>query len=209
MSGGSFGSPTRPDAPAGMVRSGRRWLPVWIVGGVIVVTVLGGFVTAAALPAPQVRSLNVGGHVTVRPLAGWAIVRRGRAVLPGPSGGTVAADFAQLSRGSGALDVLAIDGFGGDADAAAAFYAEEVLARQLERPTVSVLDHVVLRNGLVAARFGYIGTEPEAGAAIEGSVTVAVGSSGTVAVFDGWGSEGQLELIEEELQRMVDTAEVA
>lgn len=208
MSGGSFEQPARPDAPAGAVGPGRRWLPVWVVIGVIVATVLGGFVTAAALPAPELRAITIGGHVTVQPLAGWALVRRDHAVLPGPAGGSVDAEFAQLSRGSGALDVVAIDGFEGDADAAAAFYAEEVLASQLERPTVSVLRHVVLRNGLVAARFGYIGTEPEGGGAIEGSVTVAVGASGTVAVFDGWGSEGQLELVAEELQRMVDTAEV-
>jgi hypothetical protein len=155
-----------------------------------------------------VRSINVGGAVTVHTAPGWAVVRQERAALPSPGGGSLGADFAQLSRGSGALDVVAIRGLG-DADAAALFYAEVVLGRQLERVTVSTLTHVVLRSGLPAARFGYIGTEPQGGAAIEGSVTVAVGSSGVAAVFDGWGFEGQLELIADELERMIETAEVA
>jgi hypothetical protein len=201
--------PARPDAPAGAVRPGRRWLPAGIVTGVMAVTVLGGFVTAAALPTPEVRSLRVGGVVTVRPLPGWAIVRQERAALPSPTGGTLGAAFAQVSRGSGVLDILAIRGLGGEPETAAAFYAEEVLQGQLERLTLSGLSHVVLRSGLPAARFGYIGTEPQGGAAIEGSVTVAVGSSGAVAVFDGWGFEGQLELIAEELATMIDTASVA
>jgi hypothetical protein len=177
------------------------------VSGVIVVMVLGGFVTAAALPAPDVPAVSIG-PLTVHPSPGWAVVQQERVTLSSPTGDTVEGAFAQLSRGSGALDVLAIDGLGGDADAGARFYVEMVLRRQLERLTVSGLSHVVLRTGLSAARFGYIGTEPEAGAAIEGSVTVVVGSSGTVAVFDGWGFEGQLELVGEELDRMIDTAEV-
>jgi hypothetical protein len=207
MTAGAMPPPARPDAPAGAVRPGRRWLPVWVVSGVIVVMVLGGFVTAAALPAPDVPVVSVGA-LTVHPSPGWAVVRQERVTLPTPAGDTVEGDFAQLSRGSGALDVLAIDGLGADADAGARFYVEVVLRRQLERLTVSGISHVVLRSGLPAARFGYIGTEPEAGAAIEGSVTVVVGSSGTVAVFDGWGFEGQLELIGEELGRMIDTTEV-
>jgi hypothetical protein len=199
--------PARPDAPAEAVRQGHRWLPVWVVSGVIAVMVLGGFVTAAALPVPDVLAVSVGA-LTVHPPPGWAVVRQERVTLPSPAGGTVEGAFAQISRGGGALDLLAIDGLGGDADAGARFYAAIVLRRQLERLTVSGLSHVVVRSGLSAARFGYIGTEPEAGAAIEGSVTVVVGPSGTLAVFDGWGFEGQLELIAEELGRMIDTAEV-
>jgi hypothetical protein len=207
MTAKALRDPARPDAPAGALPPGRRWLPVWVVSGVIVVTVLGGFVTAAALPAPDVPTVSVA-TLTVHPSPGWAVVRQERITLPSATGAAVEAAFAQLSRGSGALDLFAIDGIGNDADAGARFYAEEVLGRQLERLTVSGLSHVVLRSGLPAARFGYVGTEPEAGAGIEGSVTVVVGPSGTVAVFDGWGFEGQLELIAEELARMIDTAEV-
>lgn len=202
-------SPERPDVLPGAVRSGRRWLPVWLVLGVIAVAVLGGFVAAAALPVREASPVTVGDAVVVRPLPGWALVRREEGVaLPGPVGGTVDAAFAQLSRGSGALDVLAIRGLGLPADRAAAFYVDAVLRTQLERPSVSELRSVVLPSGLQAVHFGYIGTEPSSGDAIEGSVTVARGGSGVVAVFDGWASEGQLELIDDELDAMIGEAEV-
>ncbi|HZB00614.1 MAG TPA: hypothetical protein VE800_00715 [Actinomycetota bacterium] len=207
MSGRAGALPVRPDAATGAVRPVRRWLPVWVVAGVIVVTVLGGFVTAAALPVPDVPAVSVSA-LTVHPPPGWAIVRRDRVALTSPAGTTVEATFVQLSRGGGALDLLAIDGLGGEAEDAAHFYVDEVLSRQLERLRVSALGHVVLGRGVPAARFAYIGTEPEGGAAIEGAVTAVVGPSGAVAVFDGWGFEGQLELIAEELERMIDGAEV-
>jgi hypothetical protein len=198
------GLPARPDALSGAARPGRRWAPVWAVTAVIAVTVLGGFVTAAALPAPPARRVTVGA-IVLRPLQGWSVVRRDRTALAGG----VAADFVQVSRGNGALDVLAITGLPPFAETAATFYAEEVLRRQLERLSVSGLQPAVLGNGLPALRFGYIGTEPSSGAAIEGSVTVAVGASGTVAIFDGWGAEGQLELFVEELGTMIERAEVS
>jgi len=199
--------PARPDAPAGRDRPGRRWRPVGVVVAVLVVTVLGGFVTAAALPEPHVRALAVGG-VTVHAAPGWAVVTEERVALPGPTGGSLSGSFAQLSRGSGTLDVLAIEGLEADLEGASEYYADGVLRRQLQRLTVSGLGHIVLGSGLPAARFAYVGTEPETGAAVEGSVTLVVGSQGTVAVFDGWGSQGQLELIAEELSRMIDSAEV-
>jgi hypothetical protein len=201
--------PARPDASGGAVRPGRRWLPVWLVVGVIVVAVLGGFVTAAALPVREASPITVGGAITVRPLQGWTVVRRDRAELTAPDGTTVQADFAQLSRGNGALDVLAFRGLAVTADRAAVFYVDVVLRSQLERPTVSGLSPIVLPSGLQAVRFGYIGTQPSSGDAIEGSVTVAIGGSGVVAVFDGWASEGQLELIAEELETMIGGASAA
>lgn len=206
MSGRSGSPPARPDA-SGAVRPGRRWFPVWVVTGVIVVTVSGGFVAAAALPAPEVPVVSVGA-LTVHPPPGWAVVRRDRVRLTAAAGTTVEGAFAQLSRGSGALDLLATAGLGGDAEDAARSYVEEVLSRQLERLRVSASGRAVLRSGLPAVRFGYIGTEPQSGAAIEGAVTAVVGPSGSAAVFDGWGFEGQLELIAEELEGMIDTAEV-
>jgi hypothetical protein len=75
-----------------------------------------------------------------------------------------------------------------------------VISAQMER--------IMLPSGLEAVRFGYIGSEPQSGAAVEGSVTVAVVPSGNGAVFDGWAFQGQLELISEELTSMIDRAEV-
>jgi hypothetical protein len=202
--------PVRPDAPAGASRPGRRWLPTGLVSLVMTGTVLGGFVVAEALPTPDVRPISVGGVLTLRPLPGWAVVRREQATLPSPSAGTIRGDFIQLSRGSGALDVLVLPGLGDAPEEVAVFYVDEVLSSQLERLSVSDdLEPVTLRGGLGAVRFGYIGTEPQGGSAIEGSVTAVVSDTGSAVVFDGWASEGQLPLITEELRTMIETAEVS
>jgi hypothetical protein len=202
------GVPTRPDAPSGPVRPGRRWRPVAAVTAVMAVAVLGGFAAASALPSPASPTVTVG-SIAIDPLPGWAVVRRQRVALPPAAGPAVGADVAQLSRGTGALDVLSIRGLPESAHAAAAYYADVVLRRQLERISVSALHGVVLRSGQQAVRFGYIGTEPSGAAAIEGSVTVAVGASGAVAVFDGWAAERHLELIGDELATMIDRADVS
>ena len=200
--------PDRPDARA--ARPLRRWLPTGFVALVISVTVLGGFVVAETLPAPEVRPVTLAGVLTARPLPGWEVVRREQATVPSPSGGVISGEFAQLTRGSGALDLLALPGVDVAALELADLYAVEVLASQLERLSVSDrVERITLRNGLQAVRFGYIGSEPSSGAAIEGSVTVTVAPSGNGAVFDGWAFQGQLELIGEELVAMIDGAEVA
>lgn len=201
--------PVRPDAPGGVGRRGRRWLPAGLVALVISVTVLGGFVVAETLPQPEVRPVAVGGVLTIRPLSGWELVRRQQATVPLPSGGALSTEFAQLTRGGGALDLLAIPGFGGTALELSDLYVGEVLTSQLERLSVSDrVERILLPSGLEAVRFGYIGSESRSGAAVEGSVTVVVAASGNGAVFDGWAFQGQLELISEELVAMIDGAEV-
>jgi hypothetical protein len=201
--------PVRPDVPAGALRPARRWLPTGLVALVLSVTVLGGFVVAETLPQPEVRPVALGGFLTIRPLPGWEMVRREQATVPLPTGGTISTEFAQLTRGNGALDLLALPGSGGTALELADLYAGEVLARQLERLSVSDrVERILLPSGLEAVRFGYIGSEPESGAAVEGSLTVVVAPSGNGAVFDGWAFQGQLELILEELVVMIDRAEV-
>jgi hypothetical protein len=173
------------------------------------VTVLGGFVVAGTLPEPEVRAVALGGVVTVRPLPGWEVVHREPVTLPSPSGATLSGEFAQLTRGSGALDLIAIPGVGGVAPELADLYAGEVLSRQLERLSVSDrVQEILLRNGLQAVRFGYIGSEPQSGTPVEGSVTVVVSPTGNGVVFDGWAFQGQLELIVEELTAMIDAAEI-
>lgn len=210
MIASSGAMPARPDAPAGSVRPGRRWLSTVLLAIVMGATVLGGFMVAAALPVPEVRPLTVGGALTLRPLPGWELVRQEEAVLPAPGGASLRGDFVQLTRGSGALDVLVMPDLGGDAQGLAALYADQVLSPQLERLSFSkALRPVALREGLEGVRFGYIGSQPGSGAAIEGSVTVAVSASGHGVVFDAWGFEGQLEQIAGEVGTMVRTAEVS
>ena len=201
--------PVRPDAPAGAGRPVRRWLPAGIVALVMSTTVLGGFVVAEALPEPEIRPVALGGFLTVHPLPGWEVVHREDVTIPSPAGGVLSGEFGQLSRGNGALDLVALPGLGGEALELADLYAGEVLARQLERLSVSDrVERIVLRDGHEAVRFSYIGSEPQSGSAIEGSVTVVVAPSGNAAVFDGWAFQGQLELIAEELAAMIEGAEV-
>ena len=201
--------PVRPDAPVGAGRPIRRWLPAGIVALVMSTTVLGGFVVAGTLPEPALRPVTLGGFLTVHPLPGWEEVHREDVTIPSPTGG-LSGEFVQLTRGNGALDLVALPGLGGEALELADLYAGEVLARQLERRSVSDrVERIVLRDGHEAVRFGYIGSEPQSGSAIEGSVTVVVAPSGNAAVFDGWAFQGQLELIVEELSAMIEGAEVA
>jgi hypothetical protein len=205
----SSGVPDRPDAP-GAARSVRRWLPTVLVAVSMSVTVLGGFVVAETLPAPEVGPVTLGGVLTIHPLPGWEAINRQRATVPSPTGGVLAGEFAQLTRGSGALDLLALPGVDIPTLELADVYAVDVLESQLERLSVSdLVERLTLRSGLEAVRFGYIGSQPQTGAPIEGSVTVAVAPSGNGVVFDGWAFQGQLELIAEELAAMIEGAEVA
>lgn len=201
--------PARPDAPPGLAsRVRRRWLPTLLVGATIVVTVLGGFVVAEALPPPDVGPLALADVVTLRPLPGWEVVRRQEAPITAPGSGSVSGEFAQLTRGNGALDVLVLPDLGAGPVEVAELYAEDVLADQLERLSISGVRPAALPSGLPSVRFGYIGSEPSSGAAIEGVVTAVVTPTGDAAVFDGWAFQGQLELIAEELDEMIDRAEV-
>jgi hypothetical protein len=177
---------------------------------VMSVTVLGGFVVAGTLPEPDVQTVALGGLVTIHPLPGWEVVHREAVSFPSASGGILSGEFAQLTRGNGALDLLALPDVGGGALELADLYAREVLSHQLERLSVSDrIEQILLRNGLEAVRFGYIGSEPRSGSPVEGSVTVVVSPAGNGVVFDGWAFQGQLELIVEELTAMIDGAEVA
>jgi hypothetical protein len=74
--------------------------------------------------------------------------------------------------------------------------------------SISGVRPVLLASGLRGVQFGYIGSEPSSGAAIEGTVIAVVAPSGDGAVFDGWAFQGQLELIAEELTAMIGRAEV-
>jgi hypothetical protein len=200
--------PARPDLAPGRGRPPRRWLPTGLVALVLSVTVLGGFVVAGTLPEPELRAVALGGVVTVHPLPGWEIARREPISLPSAAG-PVPGAFAQLTRGSGALDLVAVPGVGGGPLVLADLYAGEVLGSQLERLSVSErIEQVLLRNGLQAVRFGYIGSAPPSGTPVEGSVTVVVSGAGNGVIFDGWAFQGQLELIVEELGAMIDGAEV-
>jgi hypothetical protein len=193
--------PPRPDAAAGAAPGRRRrWLPALSVLVAIVVVVLGGFVTAAALSEPAGPAVGVAGVVRVRPPSGWELARRG--VVEG-------APFARLTRGTGNLDVVAVTPYEGTAQSLASEYADRVLSGQLSQLSVSrTLDDVLVASGATGVRFAYVGVGGDSGVPIEGEVTALVSTSGTGAVFDAWAPEGLLTYSLGDLETMIDRAEI-
>ncbi len=180
-----------------MQRRERRWIPALAVLGVIAVTVLGGYVVAAALSEPAGPPVAVGGVVGVQPLSGWDVA--GTA----PVGGLA---FARLTRGSGNLDVVVVQGFGGDAGALAKEYVDRVLSGQLSRLSVSSdLRSATLQEGLAGQRFTYVGVTDN-GSSVEGEVTLFVSPGGDGAVFDGWAPEGLLTYVDGDIHTMTERA---
>lgn len=180
-----------------MQRRERTWLPTLAVLGVILVVVLGGYVTAAALSEPAGPPVSVGGIVTVQPLSGWEVATQASV------GGL---PFARLTRGNGNLDVVAVPGYRGSASALADEYVIRVLQEQLTRLQVSDdPETVALGSGLVGERFSYVGVT-DTGSSIEGEVTAVVTPAGDGVVFDGWAPEGLLAFVDGDVHTMTDRA---
>ena len=192
--------PPRPDLRQDGRPPSRGGRATLIVLAVMLVVVLGGYVAAAALAAPTGPAASVGGVVSVRPLAGWAVAQRG--TLGGYP-------FVRLTRGNGSLDVVVVSPFEGSAGQLATEYARDVLPRQLDQLSFSPhLEAVRLPSGLQGVRFGYVGVA-KTGASIEGEVTVIVTPSGHGVVFDGWGPAGVLSFERSDIETMIDRAAVS
>lgn len=190
----------RPDAGPSVHASARGGWATLAVVAVILVIVLGGYVTSDVLSEPAGAPVGVGGVVKVRPLSGWRLAGRGS---------EVGVPFARITRGSGNLDTAALVGRGGDAKRLAADYARMVLSRELNRLSVSSrLIDVSLPSDLRAVRFAYVGVVAETGASVEGEVTAAVTPSGNGVVFDGWAPAGLLSFVRSDIQTMIAHVEV-
>jgi hypothetical protein len=175
------------------VRSQRRWSPALAVVAVILVVVLGGYVTAGALSTSTAAPFTVGGVVTVHPAGGWRFVDQ----TGGPAGAG-----ARITRGSGTLDV-----FTGPAVGDAAAIARAYVLGSLEPGSTSLtvspgLDAVTLDGGLPAVRLSYSGIFDQSGVPIEGEVTVAVTPGGSGVVFDVWAPQGQLRFVLDDAHAM-------
>jgi hypothetical protein len=188
--------PPRPDLVSSASGGPTRWLPTVVVFLVMAGTVLGGFVVAAALSGPPPPPVDVGGIVRVQPLSGWeAAATTASGSLP----------FSRLTRGNGTLDVMTIPAFDGDPASLAERYADDVLTRQLTGLSISKRVRPVLVAGRAGERFDYVGVN-DAGAPIEGEVTVLVTSEGDGVAFDGWAPEGLLTFVEGDIHTMEDEA---
>jgi hypothetical protein len=173
-------------------------LPTLVVAAVLVVVVFGGYAVGGALSRSPGPSVDIAGVARLQPLSGWEEAGR----FAEPTG-------VRLTRGGGNLDIVVVP-FDGTATDLLAWYVRTVLEPEAERLSVSPrAEDVRVASGLEGARIAYVGLFGKAQVPIEGEVTAVVSPAGTGVVFDGWGAEGVLRYVLEDVRAMTETAEVA
>jgi hypothetical protein len=187
--------PVPPPAPP---LAHRRWIPVLALAVVMTAVVAGGYVTSDALGDIGDETVNVSASVQVTALPGWELAER----FGDPPG-------IRLTSGSTSLDVATIPFNGGDVDLLAS-YVNQILAPDAEQFQVSEeVEPVRLASGLTGTRIAYVGLFGDVQAPIEGEVTAAVSPSGVGVIFDGWAPAGQLQFEIDEIDTMIERAEIA
>ncbi len=185
-------APSRPDTAPDARPPSRGSGATLAVLGVILVVVLGGYVTAAALSEPAGPPVGIPGVVSIRPLSGWVVA-------------DTTSGVSAITRGSGNLDTTTGPSGSEDVQQLAERYKEE-LSGQLSQLSVSrQLSVVRLSSGLRGVRFAYIGVVAGTGTSIEGEVTVVI-ASGRGVVFDGWAPAGLLSFVRSDIDTMIDQA---
>lgn len=175
----------------------RRWVPVLVLGLLLLGIVSGGYLTSDALGAARGEAVVVDSSVTVTALPGWELADRFR----GPTG-------IRLSKGSASLDVLSLP-FTGTSEELLAAYIEQILRPGAEQFRVSeTVEHVDLDSGQVGARINYVGLFGDVQAPIEGEVTAVVTQGGLGVIFDGWAPSGQLQFAIDDIHTMIQGADI-
>lgn len=176
----------------------RRWIPVVALAGVLAAVTTGGYLTSDALGEIRGGAVAVGTSVRVTPFPGWELA--GRSTDP---------DRIRLTSGSTSLDVAALPFDGTDLDLLGR-YVDDVLEPDAEQFRVSEeVEPVRLASGLTGSRIAYVGLFGDVQAPIEGEVTAVVSPSGEGVIFDGWAPAGQLQFEIEEIDAMIERAEIA
>lgn len=176
----------------------RRWIPVVALAAVLAAVTSGGYLTSDALGEIQGGAVAVGTSVRVTPLPGWELA--GRSTGP---------DHIRLTSGSTSLDVFAFPFDGTDVDLLGR-YVDDILEPDAEQLRVSEeIERVRLASGLTGSRIAYVGLFGDVQAPIEGEVTAVVSPSGEGVIFDGWAPAGQLQFEIDEIDAMIDRAEIA
>ncbi|MEP6972860.1 MAG: hypothetical protein ABI869_01810 [Actinomycetota bacterium] len=160
----------------------------------ILVVVLGGYVTAGALSEPAGPAVGIPGVVSIRPLSGWIVADTTNGV-------------PAISRGSGNLDTRVSLSGSEDVQQLAEQYKQLLSAKLSQLSASRQFSTVRLSSGVRGVRFGYIGVDAGTGTSIEGEVTV-VTASGHGVVFDGWAPAGLLSFVRSDIDTMIDQAEV-
>jgi len=176
----------------------RRWIPVVVLVAVMTGVVSGGYVTSDALGETSGETVMVSASVQITPLPGWVLAER----FGDPPG-------IRLTSGSTSLDVATIPFTETDVDLLAS-YVGEVLEPDAEQLQVSEeAESIRLASGLTGTRIAYVGLFGDVQAPVEGEVTAVVSPSGTGVIFDGWAPAGQLQFEIDEIDEMIEGAEIA
>jgi hypothetical protein len=176
----------------------RRWIPVVALAAVLAAVTTGGYLTSDALGEIRGGAVAVGTSVRVTPFPGWELA--GRSTDP---------DRIRLTSGSTSLDVAAFPFDGTDVDLLGR-YVDDVLEPDAEQFRVSEeVEPVRLASGLTGSRIAYVGLFGDVQAPIEGEVTAVVSPSGEGVIFDGWAPAGQLQFEIDEIDAMIERAEIA
>ena len=176
----------------------RRWIPVIALAAVLAAVTSGGYLTSDALGEIRGGAVAVGTSVSVTPFPGWELA--GRSTDP---------DRIRLTSGSTSLDVAAFPFDGTDVDLLG-WYVDNILEPDAEQFRVSeAVEPVRLASGLTGSRIAYVGLFGDVQAPIEGEVTAVVSPTGQGVIFDGWAPAGQLQFEIDEIDAMIERAEIA
>jgi hypothetical protein len=169
-----------------------------VLVAVMTVVVSGGYVTSDALGETSGETVMVSTSVRITPLPGWVLAER----FGDPQG-------IRLTSGSTSLDVTTIPFTGTDVDLLAS-YVNEVLEPDAEQFQVSEeVEPIRLASGLTGTRIAYVGLFGDVQAPIEGEVTAVLSPSGAGVIFNGWAPAGQLQFEIDEIDEMIEHAEIA
>ena len=176
----------------------RRWIPVIALAAVLAAVTSGGYLTSDALGEIRGGAVAVGTSVSVTPFPGWELA--GRSTDP---------DRIRLTSGSTSLDVAAFPFDGTDVDLLG-WYVDNILEPDAEQFRVSeAVEPVRLASGLTGSRIAYVGLFGDVQAPIEGEVTAVVSPTGQGVIFNGWAPAGQLQFEIDEIDAMIERAEIA
>lgn len=176
----------------------RRWIPVIALATLLAAVTSGGYLASDALGEIQGGAVAVGTSVRVTPFSGWEL-----------ADSSTDPDRIRLTSGSTSLDVAAFPFDGTDVDLLGR-YVDNILEPGAEQFRVSEeVDSVRLASGLTGSRIAYVGLFGDVQAPIEGEVTAVVSPSGEGVIFDGWAPAGQLQFEIDEIDAMIERAEIA
>jgi hypothetical protein len=168
------------------------------LAAVLAAVTSGGYLTSDALGEVRGGAVAVGTSVRVTPFPGWELA--GRSTDP---------DRIRLTSGSTSLDVAAFPFDGTDVDLLG-WYVDNILEPDAEQFRVSEeVEPVRLASGLTGSRIAYVGLFGDVQAPIEGEVTAVVSPTRQGVIFNGWAPAGQLQFEIDEIDAMIERAEIA